>query len=216
MAKLLVGLLGASALAAASAASAQVVPLNTPTTISGSQATYTTGAGTITANGFSAPDTGTDLYAKNGGGLENGLGLTNDPSGQNEISDNIGNFIQFDLSALASGSTVSFLMGSTTDDEGWAVFGTNDWGCATSGTFQCGTSVITGINDQGLWHTLTGGYDYYDFYATGTSNGTFSNVLISSLNVAVPEPSTWAMMLLGFGAIGMAARRKKVALAQLA
>ena len=35
---------------------------------------------------------------------------------------------------------------------------------------------------------------------------------------AVPEPATWAMMLLGFGAIGFAARRsrKKAALAQIA
>jgi len=35
---------------------------------------------------------------------------------------------------------------------------------------------------------------------------------------AVPEPATWAMMLLGFGAIGFSARRsrKKAALAQIA
>lgn len=32
----------------------------------------------------------------------------------------------------------------------------------------------------------------------------------------VPEPATWAMMLLGFGAIGFSMRRRKVALAQLA
>ena len=35
---------------------------------------------------------------------------------------------------------------------------------------------------------------------------------------AVPEPSTWAMMLLGFGAVGMALRRgrRNVPLAQVA
>ena len=32
----------------------------------------------------------------------------------------------------------------------------------------------------------------------------------------VPEPATWAMMLLGFGAIGIGLRRRKPALAQLA
>jgi hypothetical protein len=35
--------------------------------------------------------------------------------------------------------------------------------------------------------------------------------------VAVPEPSTWAMMLLGFGAAGVALRRRrKTTLVQLA
>jgi hypothetical protein len=29
--------------------------------------------------------------------------------------------------------------------------------------------------------------------------------------VAVPEPSTWAMMLLGFGMVGVAVRRRKAA-----
>lgn len=33
---------------------------------------------------------------------------------------------------------------------------------------------------------------------------------------AVPEPATWAMMMLGFGAIGLAMRRRKVAVAQVA
>jgi hypothetical protein len=45
--------------------------------------------------------------------------------------------------------------------------------------------------------------------AAYTGNGT--------LTPAVPEPATWAMMLLGFAAIGMASRsRRKVALAQIA
>jgi len=41
----------------------------------------------------------------------------------------------------------------------------------------------------------------------GTENGSFGASL-SFTPAAVPEPSTWAMMLLGFGAIGFAMRRK--------
>jgi hypothetical protein len=51
---------------------------------------------------------------------------------------------------------------------------------------------------------------------TGTSGGYFgANFLISS---AVPEPGTWAMMLIGFGGMGVALRRgrKPTAVAQFA
>lgn len=41
----------------------------------------------------------------------------------------------------------------------------------------------------------------------GTENGSFGAAL-SFTPSAVPEPATWAMMLLGFGAVGFAMRRK--------
>jgi len=45
----------------------------------------------------------------------------------------------------------------------------------------------------------------------------YSNAVLYRATGAVPEPATWAMMLLGFGAIGMASRRsRKLVLAQIA
>lgn len=44
-----------------------------------------------------------------------------------------------------------------------------------------------------------------------TVNG---NVLSPSINGAVPEPSTWAMLLIGFGAIGTAMRRCRRAIGE--
>ena len=46
--------------------------------------------------------------------------------------------------------------------------------------------------------------------STGSLGGTVT------INTAVPEPGTWAMMLLGFGAAGVAMRRRRTALPQLA
>nr|WP_314445824.1 FxDxF family PEP-CTERM protein [uncultured Sphingomonas sp.] len=43
----------------------------------------------------------------------------------------------------------------------------------------------------------------------GTQNGAFGgNVAFQSM-AAVPEPGTWAMMLLGFGAVGFSMRRRR-------
>jgi len=43
----------------------------------------------------------------------------------------------------------------------------------------------------------------------GTQNGSFGGNLAFVAQSAVPEPSTWAMMLFGFGAMGVAVRRRK-------
>lgn len=228
MKKLFIGLASASMLTAASAASAQVVHLNSATNPVGNSYTYSTGSGNVTATGYTAPSTQTGLYSKSNVSIldENGIGLVSDPSGQNEISDSGstwssalspgGSFIQLDFSGLNAGTLVSFLMGSTTAGEGWTVFGTNTAGCGA--TVGCGTHIVSGTGD-GVWTSLgVPAFTYYDFYATGTSGGNASNVLLGELNLsAVPEPATWAMMLIGFGAIGFAARRgRKAALAQLA
>lgn len=46
------------------------------------------------------------------------------------------------------------------------------------------------------------------FDTTGVANQVWA---VFSLSTAVPEPSTWAMMLLGFAGIGLAVRRKNKA-----
>ena len=58
--------------------------------------------------------------------------------------------------------------------------------------------------------------DTLSFGATGIHSINFSgsqygvdNFTFDSVQAAVPEPATWAMMLLGFGAIGVARRRRR-------
>jgi hypothetical protein len=43
----------------------------------------------------------------------------------------------------------------------------------------------------------------------GTQNGSLSGNVAFTAAAAVPEPGTWAMMLLGFGAIGYSMRRRR-------
>jgi hypothetical protein len=64
--------------------------------------------------------------------------------------------------------------------------------------------TAVGVNFSGTAYSINFG---------GTANfSTFDNITFGSATPgtgAVPEPGTWAMMLLGFGAIGLAMRRRR-------
>ena len=67
--------------------------------------------------------------------------------------------------------------------------------------------------------TLSNFLDRYQGFSTTNVNqaNVTSAIGVGTPNAPVPEPATWAMMLLGFGAIGMASRRRrKQVLAQIA
>lgn len=49
----------------------------------------------------------------------------------------------------------------------------------------------------------------YDDQITGADDDYDDMIIFAQVRAAVPEPSTWAMMLLGFGALGAAMRRRK-------
>lgn len=64
------------------------------------------------------------------------------------------------------------------------------------------TADLTGLSGQ-----------FFRYMVTGTNNSRGENPGLSDLSFsgtapAVPEPATWAMMLVGFGVIGVAMRRK--------
>jgi hypothetical protein len=82
------------------------------------------------------------LFGKNDGVGETGVGLTNDPSGQNEIT--MGSFIQLTIDHLFSSTTLSFMAGSTTGGEAWAVFGTNTPG--TNSGIPAGATNLLSCN----------------------------------------------------------------------
>ena len=158
------------------------------------------------AAGFNQSNQATPLYGKHGGGDDHGLGLANDRSGDNEIHYHQG-FVQLDVSDLFGNvlaNSLQFGTNSTTQGEAWRVYGTN-----TAGSLSGAVSIISG-STEGL-HSLSGlgTYKYYDFVETANAGG--KNFLITSLSgtIAVPEPASWALMILGFGGIGGALRRRR-------
>jgi len=71
---------------------------------------------------------------------------------------------------------------------------------STAGTISYGTTG--GAFDTGLSNKFT--FNLYGYGATGASLS-LDNIVITS----VPEPATWAMMVLGLGAVGMTLRRRR-------
>ena len=118
----------------------------------------------MVATGYASNGVQTALFGKNAGGDENGLGLSGYTD--NEITGPGTDFIQLDVnSILASVSSATFFMGSSTANEWWAVFGTN-----TLGTLPGGSSLISGFDENSHALPNWGTYRYYDFVALGTEN----------------------------------------------
>ncbi|MGI4875962.1 MAG: PEPxxWA-CTERM sorting domain-containing protein, partial [Janthinobacterium lividum] len=92
-------------------------------------------------------------------------------------------------------------------------------------------SVLTVPNTIGSGGSTSGSILYYGFYDTGktyksvafgNSSGGIDNFAFDDFSIGsaaqvvpvpgVPEPTSWALMIAGFGAVGAAARRRRVAL----
>jgi hypothetical protein len=181
-------------------ASAITFNFNIPSGPLGTTQDYTVMGGTVTAAGFSSPAAlaagipNVNLFGKNDGGNENGLGLVNDPTGDNEISGT-------SLIRIAMGpglmAPVTFQMGSTTNGETWAVAGSN---LATSGFVQ----QLTGTDE--ISHSIP----FFNFY-TFSVVGAIDNVLLASMS-AVPGPIVGAGLpglIAACGALIALARRRR-------
>jgi len=201
------GILGLLLLLASGAAHAATItfnfdtcgsPTNTGGTGScGATSTYTVDGYSITATA-EAPGANNLLWAKQGGGDENGLGLTSDGSGDHEIT--MGYFIQLSVSSITGNDPLTIIMGSTTGSDAWEVYETN-----TAGSMSGGTDLKNGATETSFTVSPT------DTYLDITETGDGGNVLLSSLSfttAATPEPSS--LVLLGSGILGMAGvvRRK--------
>jgi len=79
-----------------------------------------------------------------------------------------------------------------------------------------GTSTfnVNSPNGSNVFDIIAASGESYTSASFSTTNGGFADMkqlrlVLSNATGAVPEPATWAMMLLGFGAIGMTMRRKQ-------
>ena len=179
-------------------ASAVTFNFNLPPGADGTTQSYMSEGFTVTAAGFSSPAAlaagipNVNLFGKNAGVGEMGLGLVNDPSGDNEITGT--SLIRLALGPGLTGP-ISFQMNSTTQGETWRVSGSNS---ATAGFVQ----LLTGTDE--ISHSIP----FFNFY---TFDALIGNVLLGSIT-AVPGPIVGAGLpglIAACGALIALARRRR-------
>lgn len=126
---------------------------------------------------------------------------------------------QYDLTFNWAAAQQHGFDGSTT--ENWTAFlgtSSNDYQSYTTTTVTNPEHGFTPWQKAGTTFTATGTSETLAFLAQGTPDGKPPFSLLDDVSLkehkvqvaAVPEASTWAMMMIGFGMMGVGARRRRV------
>jgi hypothetical protein len=153
-----------------------------------------------------------NALSPNGG---NFMGLDGDPAANGPLEQSIGGLTmgqKYILTFYWAGTELSDRTGfetiGLTGSFGSDTFATapysNTNGAGTPGSFS-------GWMVENLEFTASGPSELLSFMAVGTPSGNLPPfALLDGVSLtAVPEPSTWAMMLVGFGGLGYAAYRRR-------
>lgn len=178
------------------------------TNVGSSSDSVTLGGFTLIANGFAVgtPDAADNLYWKNLGTDEHGLGFVN--TLDNEIVNNT--YIQIDINAIKAISVNGMIrVQSVTAGEAFNLYGTNTPGNLSS---ALGNLLISGnTTDNGFVSVPSWGtWRYLDLTVTNR-NVSVDNILMDAIqaNTTVPEPGTAALLGLGLGLLGLLLRRAR-------
>ncbi|WP_394270574.1 PEPxxWA-CTERM sorting domain-containing protein [Qipengyuania sp.] len=187
---------------------------------SGNSIVFTGGGTTVTASGWSIDNAG-NVHEGALGQWSNGLGVINGRTDNSHTVDNVGwtDFVLFQFDSVVSLDSASFSTGWDLLFDSDATIGFANLGGAFTGNlagfsfgnspgslFGSGTRPINVLGGTGNTWIIGAAGGHTDIFPDGFKIGTIG---FSPVSGAVPEPSTWAFMLLGFGFAGAAMRRRK-------
>ncbi len=148
---------------------------------------YTNNGVTVTAHGYNALNIPTNLYGKNDGGDEIGLGLAF-PVGTTDHEIQPGTYIQLDMAQFwaQNPTNVTMSFGSVQQGEGWKIFGSNSLG-------SIGAFLMSGSANYPTTVGIPGSFGAYQYLGITASTG---DILLSTLSgkMRVPEPSTYLIL----------------------
>ena len=146
----------------------------------------------------------------------------------NTLSPNGGNFVALDGDSTVPGSISQTLTGL---DVGKTYTLSFDWAASqlanrvgditeqlqvsfgsevqTTGILSVPSTAFSGWNVVTMYFTPTASTQTLTFLSLGTPNGLPPMALLDGVSLTVPEPATWAMMLIGFGGLGAMIRRRR-------
>jgi hypothetical protein len=203
------------ALLGAAASCAIASPVSASTTIDFTGLTGTYGSGLSTG--------GVDFTTDLGTGLEVGnFGVQTDGEGLVARTDTDGNFIIGTMSFTADSMSLDF----GNDDPFFSDAGDLAVLKLYLGATLVDTILMALTPDDIMNQTIFfsgSSFDSFSFAYTDAVGSPFTgggdklvgmnevidNIVFQNVTTAVPEPATWAMMLMGFGAIGFGLRRRK-------
>jgi len=163
----------------------------------GPTSTFTSGGFSLTASGFLTAGGTTNLFAKNLGGTETGLGTVSDPTGQHEIT--TANFVQLTLPTTPPSNFSMVLLTSVQTGESAKVFFTT-----TPGTLAGATLIGTVSDANGSISIPAGDQTGFIDVTAGAAN-----VLLEGAEITITVPdggSTVALLGVALAAVEGARR----------
>lgn len=172
------------------AANADSIVVNPPNTPLAPPVTISIDSTTVTAYGYSAPGTLTNLYFKKTSPDETGLGIA--AEADHEISGK--EFVTFDISMLESlaPSSLALSFESVQYGDSYSIWGSNTLGVP-------GTVLVAAGTADGVL-VLVPNFMNYKYISVDAPTG---DILVQGIALNVPEPSSVSMLLMGL--LGIAA-----------